>query len=63
MDIFEVLSSKLEENVRNLKEHLGNGSCANHAEYSHVCGQIRGLKIALTTTKDLSRQYQEAEDD
>jgi hypothetical protein len=60
--VLDLLASKFEEEIGRLKEHIASGKCENYESYSHVCGQIRGLKHALNTTSDLAVK-QEHDDD
>ncbi len=59
MDIFDVASSKIEEDVVTLTNALTKGQAVDHSEYRYMCGQIRGLKVAQTTITDLLRQQEE----
>ena len=59
MDIFDVASSKIEEDVTTLTAALTKGQATDHGEYRYMCGQIRGLKVAQTTINDLLRQQEE----
>ena len=60
--VLDLLASKYEEEIGRLKEHVGSGKCETIEAYSHVCGQIRGLKHALNTLSDLAVK-QEHDDD
>ena len=63
MDIFEVISSKLEEDVVMLTDSLIKGQAIDHGEYRYMCGQIRGLRVAQSTINDLLRQQREDDDE
>jgi hypothetical protein len=56
--LFDLLTSKFEEEIGRLKEHVAAGKCEDFGGYSHVCGQIRGLKSALNTTSDLAMKME-----
>ena len=37
---------------------ISDGRAADHAEYRHVCGQIRGLALAEQLCKDLVQRLE-----
>lgn len=37
---------------------IAEGRAADHAEYRHVCGQIRGLALAEQLCRDLVRRLE-----
>jgi hypothetical protein len=61
--VFDVLIGKIEEDISSAKEFLSNGSPKDYSEYREVCGLIRGLASAQKTVKDLSRNFEERDDD
>jgi hypothetical protein len=61
--VFDVLIGKIEEDISSAKEFLSNGSPKDYSEYREVCGLIRGLASSQKTIKDLSRNFEEREDD
>jgi hypothetical protein len=61
--VFDVLVSKFEDDVSSATQFLANGGAKDHAEYREVVGRIRGLQLAIQTTKDLSRSQLEDNDD
>ena len=61
--VFSVLIDKHEEDVVSSTKFLANGGAKDFAEYREVVGRIRGLQLAIQTTKDLSRSQMEEEDD
>lgn len=59
----------LAQTVRELKElrvaqedHLTSGRAADHAEYRHVCGVIRGLTLAENIVNDLVQKLEKSDD-
>ena len=60
--VFDVLVMKHEEDVYSAPQFLANGGAKDLAEYREVVGRIRGLQLAIQTTKDLSRSQMEEED-
>ena len=61
--VFDVLVSKFEEDVSSSTQFLANGGAKDLSEYREVVGRIRGLQLAIQTTKDLSRSQLEDNDD
>jgi hypothetical protein len=61
--VFDVLKERIEEQKSSAVEFLAGGSCKDYAQYTDVCGLIRGLETALNHMEDLSRNYLEDEDD
>jgi hypothetical protein len=59
MDIFDLASSKIEEDVVTLTNALIKGNANDHGDYRYMCGQIRGLRVAQVTINDLLRQQEE----
>ena len=60
--VFDVLITKHEEDVSSATQFLANGGAKDLAEYREVVGRIRGLQLAIQTTKDLSRSQMEEDD-
>jgi hypothetical protein len=60
--VFDVLLMKHEEDVASSTLFLVNGGAKDFAEYREVVGRIRGLQLAIQTTKDLSRSQMEEDD-
>lgn len=60
--VFDVLVMKHEEDIASSTQFLVNGGAKDFAEYREVVGRIRGLQLAIQTTKDLSRSQMEEED-
>ena len=61
--IFDVLNDKFEVEAVRFEDYLTSGKCENFADYRHVCGLIRGLRIAQNETTDLLRQQMDEEND
>ena len=60
--VFDALIDKHEEDVASATQFLTTGGCKSFDEYREVVGRIRGLQLAIQTTKDLSRNFMEDED-
>jgi hypothetical protein len=60
--VFDVLIMKHEEDVSSATQFLAHGGAKDLSEYREVVGRIRGLQLAIQTTKDLSRSQMEEED-
>jgi len=61
--VFDVLIHKFEEDVVSSTQFLVGGGAKSFDDYKEVVGRIRGLQLAIQTTKDLSRSQMEAEDE
>ena len=61
--VFDVLIEKFEEDVASSADFLINGGAKDYAEYREVAGRVRGLRLAIQSTKDLSRSQMDEEDD
>ena len=61
--VFDVLLSKHEDDISSSIQFLANGGAKDFSEYREVVGRIRGLQLAMQTTKDLSRSQLEEDDD
>ena len=61
--VFDVLIEKFEEDISSSSQFLVGGGVKDFAEYKEVVGRIRGLQLAMQTTKDLSRSQMEEDDD
>jgi hypothetical protein len=44
------------------EDHVTGGRAADHAEYRHVCGVIRGLTLAENIVNDLVQKMENADD-
>ena len=61
--VFDVLIEKFEEDIASSTQFLVGGGAKSFDEYREVTGRIRGLQLAIQTTKDLSRSQMEEDDD
>ena len=61
--VFDVLIEKFEEDIASSADFLINGGAKDYAEYREVAGRVRGLRLAIQSTKDLSRSQMDEEDD
>ena len=61
--VFDVLKEKYLDDITARESSLAAGSAKDFAEYSHQCGTVRGLRIALAHVEDLARAYMEDDDD
>ncbi len=61
--VFDVLIEKFEEDIASSADFLINGGAKDYAEYREVVGRVRGLRLAVQSTKDLSRSQDEEDDD
>ena len=61
--VFDVLIEKFEEDVASSTQFLVGGGAKSFDEYREVVGRIRGLQLAIQSTKDLSRSQMEDDDE
>ena len=61
--VYDVLIEKFEEDVASSTQFLVGGGANSFDSYKEVVGRIRGLQLAIQTTKDLSRSQMENDDD
>jgi hypothetical protein len=61
--VFDVLIEKFEEDVASSSQFLCSSGAKDFAEYKEVVGRIRGLQLAIQTTKDLQRNFTEDDND
>jgi len=61
--IFDVLIQKHEEDVSSSLQFLSSGGPKDFSEYREVVGRIRGLQLAIQTTKDLQQSQLGNDDD
>jgi hypothetical protein len=60
--VFDVLVDKHEEDISSATEFLVTGKADSFEKYRELVGRIQGLRLAIQTTKDLSRNFMEEED-
>ncbi len=61
--VFDVLVQKFEEDIASSQQFLVTGGAKNFEDYREVVGRLRGLQLAIQTTKDLSRSQMEDDND
>ncbi len=61
--VYDVLIEKHEGDVASSTQFLVGGGAKDFAEYREVVGRIRGLQLAIQTTKDLLRSMEDNEDE
>lgn len=61
--VYDVLIEKHEEDVASSTLFLISGGPKDFSEYKEVVGRIRGLQLAIQTTKDLAKNQLENDDD
>jgi hypothetical protein len=59
----DVLVEKFEEDVSSSTQFLSNGGAKSLDEYKEVVGRIRGLRLAIQTTKDLAKNLMDSDND
>jgi hypothetical protein len=61
--VYDVLIERHEEDVSSCTQFLASGGPKDFAEYKDVVGRIRGLQLAIQTTKDLQQTQLGNDDD
>ena len=61
--VFDALIDKFEEDISSATQFLVSGGAKSFDDYREVVGRIRGLQLAIQTTKDLSRNFMEDDDE
>lgn len=61
--VFDVLVEYHEADVKSATEFLVGGGAKSFDDYKEVVGRIRGLQLAIQSTKELARNQMESEDD
>ena len=53
---------EVDEQIGSLTHYITSGACANHDEYKHKCGQIKGLKMSVNIIADIIKNYGQDDD-
>jgi hypothetical protein len=61
--VFDVLVQKFEEDVASSTQFLVGGGAKSFDDYREVVGRIRGLQLAIQTTRDLGRAQMDDDND
>jgi len=61
--IIRYLLTEFDKLRQEQSEFLTSGRAADHAEYRHLCGVIRGLTHAESIVKDLVQRLEQSDDD
>lgn len=62
MNEYEVIIREIDEQVRNLEEHLGTGMAKDYAEYQNICGKISGLLSVRRYIQDLQKNMENSDE-
>jgi hypothetical protein len=57
--VLDAVAEKLNASIEALEQTLSRCGCKSYDEYRHVCGQIQGLRTALSIQEDLLRVQEE----
>lgn len=60
--ILALIVRELQEIRAAQEAHITGGRAADHAEYRHVCGVIRGLTLAENIVNDLVQKLEKSDD-
>lgn len=58
-----VLNARLREHEERSLDVMASGHAKDYADYRELAGLIRGLRLAMTETQDLLRNFEELEDE
>ena len=61
-DIYGQFVDDTNELIASIESSMGKGGCKSYDEYTHLCGQIRGLRQAQQTFTDLAKASMEDDD-
>ena len=61
--IFEILTGKLEEEIKSISQVLCDGGAKSHDHYKELSGIIRGLRTAQREIGDLVRKLKDYDDE
>jgi hypothetical protein len=59
---FEVLTSQVDDKVKQLQEHLASGRAESFEEYKRTCGEIKGLLTARGYVLDLQQRMEQSDE-
>ena len=62
MDIFEAITSKINEQIENVNDAITAGRPTTFDEYKRLCGEVRGLLLAKDIVKDLKNKMENSDD-
>jgi hypothetical protein len=57
------VAEHLYEKVEDLHQFLGKGLCRDFAEYTNICGQIRGVRYSLQTIEEYKEKLEKEENE
>jgi hypothetical protein len=61
--IFEVLTGKINDQIRQHIESLSDGAAKDYAEYRELVGVIRGLDHANLTLQDFAKRMEQLDNE
>ena len=61
--IFDILTGKLEEEIKSVVQVLSDGGAKSYDHYKELSGTIRGLRTAQRELGDLVRKLKDSDDD
>jgi hypothetical protein len=61
--VFQVLIADCQQQQERVKEAMSKGTLSSYEEYKESCGSIRGLEYAIRTIEDLSRNYEDSDNE
>lgn len=61
--IIQDIGHRINNRIRALADTLASGAAGNYESYKQYCGEIRGLKNALTLIDESIKNYANDDDD
>ncbi len=61
--VFQVLIADCQQQQERIKEAMSKGTLDSYEEYKESCGSIRGLEYAIRAIEDLSRNYEDSDNE
>ena len=62
-DTLTVLHGDYTGGIKSYREMISEGKCTDYADYKYLCGIVEGLRIAQERVLELSRRFEEDEED
>lgn len=59
----QIIAQRLREHEEQSTGALASGAVKDYAEYRELVGRIRGLRLAISETQDLLRNFEDLEDE
>jgi len=61
VDMFDYLRSNVNDQMKDINDHISRGGCKDYPEYTKCCGIIQGLAQAEREILDAKSRYERAQ--